>query len=333
MERDIITIIIPIYKVEKYLKKCVQSVINQTYSNLEIILVDDGSPDNCGKICDDYAKEDKRIKVIHKLNGGLSDARNKGLDIATGKYVYFLDSDDSISKDAIKYLYHIIKENNADIAIGKMKEVFKENYSFNQEEILLKENLKDTIKLYTKEQALEEMLYNTEFTNMACNKLYKKRLFSKIRYPVGMLYEDLGTTYKLISCSEKVVLGSKITYYYLANRKESIMNKNYNSTRMQALKFAEEILEFIQREYPKIEKAAIARLYMECIFILLKIPRDNKYKKDNDKIKDYLRKYRWIVINNKKMPIKQKVLCVFAIGGRIPLRIVWKLKEWMKRRK
>ena len=113
---DLVSVIVPIYKVEKYLGKCVDSIINQTYKNLEIILVDDGSPDNSGKICDEYAKKDNRIKVIHKENGGLSSARNAGLDVATGEFIAFVDSDDRIHLDFVEKLYRAIKEENADIA-------------------------------------------------------------------------------------------------------------------------------------------------------------------------------------------------------------------------
>ena len=111
-KEDLISIVIPVYKVEKYLEKCVESVINQTYKNLEILLVNDGSPDNCPKICDEYAQKDNRIKVIHKENGGLSDARNAGIDVATGKYITFIDSDDYISNDYVEYMYNLLKQNN-----------------------------------------------------------------------------------------------------------------------------------------------------------------------------------------------------------------------------
>ena len=116
-EKALISIIIPVYKVEKYLEKCIQSVINQTYENLQIILVDDGSPDNCGKICVEYAKKDHRIEVIHKSNGGLSDARNKGLEIAKGEYIGFVDSDDYIESDMYEVLYNLLKQYNAYVKI------------------------------------------------------------------------------------------------------------------------------------------------------------------------------------------------------------------------
>ena len=117
MEEELISVILPIYNVEKYLEKCLKSVINQTYKNLEIILVDDGSKDNSPQICDEYAVKDKRIVVIHKSNGGLSDARNAGIEIAKGKYIALIDSDDYVEKDYVQFLYQLIKENNAEMSI------------------------------------------------------------------------------------------------------------------------------------------------------------------------------------------------------------------------
>lgn len=332
MKNELITIIVPIYKVEKYIKKCIESVLNQTYNNLEIILVDDGSTDNCGEICEKYAKNDNRIKVIHKENGGLSDARNTAIDVAKGKYIFLLDGDDSIVKRAIEHLYGLIQKYNADIAIGKVREVLESDYNDIEKKDEELYNNKD-VKIYKNKDALETMLYNTEFTNMACNKLYKKELFSGIRYPVGKLYEDLGTTYKIISKAKNTVVTPEVTYHYLVHREGSIMNKEYTSERMQALKFTEEILEFVKKEYIEIEDAAISRLYMECIFILLKLPRKKIYKEDNEKVIKYLREYRYKVIKNKRMPIKQKLLCIASIGGRISLRFVWNVKEFLKKAK
>ena len=324
MNNDLVTIIIPIYKVEKYLSRCIESVLEQTYKNLQIILVDDGSPDNCGKICDEYAKKDNRIQVIHKENGGLSDARNKGLEIAKGKYIYLLDSDDYLEINTIQYLHSLAEEYQADIIVGKERLVFENckcnNYKCEKEEV----------EIYNEKEALEIMLYNTKFTNMGCNKLYKTNLFEGIKYPFGKLYEDLGTTYKLIVKSEKIVLTNQYTYNYLIDRNDSIMNKKFNEKRMDGLEFAEEILQYINKSYPSLTDAAIFRLYIECVYILLKLPNKKIYKEQNDKIKKYLRKYRWNVLKNKKVSKKQKILCISANFGRFFLRMIWKVKEIIK---
>ena len=327
LEKELITIIVPIYKVEKYIEKCVNSVINQTYKNLEIILVDDGSPDKCGEICEKYAQEDKRIKVIHQKNGGLSAARNSGLDIATGSYILLVDSDDYIENYTVESLYNLSQKYQSEITIGSTNLVYED------QQIEDKSNIIDEkIKTYNKEQALEAMLYNTEFTNNAWNKLYKAELFKDIRYPFGKLYEDLATTYKLIAKSNKVVLTSKITYNYLMDRSGSIMNKQFKKERMDALTFTEEILAYIRKNHPNIEKSAIARLYMECIFILLKIPKTREYSVENKKIKQYIRRYRMTVLTDAKMPIKQKMLCFATLGGRNLVKLAWQVKEKIKRK-
>ncbi len=333
MENDLISVIVPIYNVEKYLPYCIDSIVEQTYKNLEIILIDDGSSDNCGKICDDYAKKDKRIRVIHKKNEGIAITRNRGLDEAKGKYIFFVDSDDSIIKETIKYLYTLEQKYNADIAIGQSNVIYEENLTKSLEKNTDKEDDKDIVKTYNTEQAIEAMLYNTEFTNNVWNKLYKKETFFDVRFPEKKIYEDLAVAYKILANAKTVVLGNKRTYNYLTNRKNSIMNTNFSQERMQGLKFAEDMVEYISIEYPEIRKAAISRLYMECIFILLKIPNNKEYRQANKKIKTILRKYRFTVVLDKKMPKKQKLLCIATMFGRLPLKMVWKLKENYKKHK
>lgn len=279
-----------------------------------------------GKICDEFAKNDERIIVIHKKNGGLSDARNVGLNIAKGKWIYFLDGDDSIKNDAIEYLYNLCDKYNADIIIGKEQLVY-DGVSVNSN----KNNImKYNIEVYDSESSLENMLYNTKFSNSSCNKLFKINLFDNIRYPFGKLYEDLGTTYKLISKADKIILSNKKTYNYLTNRSDSIMNKKFDLKRMDGLEFAEEILMFVEKKYPRIKNAAIFRLYLECVFILLKIPNEKQYKLQNEIVYNYIKKYKWNVLKNKKVSKKQKALCLTAVLGKIPLRIVWNIKEKIK---
>lgn len=220
-EKALISLIIPVYKVEKYLEKCIQSVINQTYENLQIILVDDGSPDNCGKICDEYAKKDHRIEVIHKSNGGLSDARNKGLEIAKGEYIGFVDSDDYIEADMYEVLYNLLKQYNADVSICNF-------YTVSQGKISIK-NADNGINEYNRIEILKEILLDKNIQSYAWNKLYKKELFDEIKYPIGKKYEDIGTTFYLLEKCNKIVVTGKSEYYYI-NRQDSIVNNVTEST-------------------------------------------------------------------------------------------------------
>ena len=237
-EKALISIIIPVYKVEKYLEKCIQSVINQTYENLQIILVDDGSPDNCGKICDEYDKKDHRIEVIHKSNGGLSDARNKGLEIAKGEYIGFVDSDDYIEADMYEVLYNLLKQYNADVSICNF-------YTVSQGKISIK-NADNGINEYNRIEILKEILLDKNIQSYAWNKLYKKELFDEIKYPIGKKYEDIGTTFYLLEKCNKVVVTGKSEYYYI-NRQDSIVNNVTEST-------ITDYIELIMQRYDYIEK-------------------------------------------------------------------------------
>ena len=183
MEKKI-SVIVPVYKVEEYLCRCVDSIINQTYKNLEIILVDDGSPDSCGRICDEYAEKDSRIKVIHKENGGLSSARNAGLDIATGDYIGFVDSDDFIDAEMYSMLYEMIK--NADVEISGVN-----GRSFVEEEHLLPyiAGRKNISKEQSCEEAIKGLLLRT-FNSSVCSKLFLGSLFKSRRFEIGKLSED-----------------------------------------------------------------------------------------------------------------------------------------------
>jgi glycosyltransferase involved in cell wall biosynthesis len=262
MKNPLISIIVPAYKVEKYLRRCINSIINQTYTNLEIILVDDGSPDNCGKICDEYAGKDQRIKVIHKENGGLSDARNRGLDIAKGEYIGFIDSDDWIKEDYIEKLLNLINDYNADISICNLVKVYNENQQINAD-------YNPEIKIYTNIQALEQY-FDKYYTNMviACCKLYKAELINGIRFPVGKIHEDEFTTHKLLYKANKTVMTTEGLYYYL-QRNDSIMGKGFNlKGSLHHLEALEERLLFYKKAgLEGVWKKTIKVYFMEITFI------------------------------------------------------------------
>lgn len=221
MKNDLISIIIPVYKVEKYLEKCIESVLKQTYTNLQIILVDDGSPDNCGKICDEYAKRDSRIDVIHKVNGGLSEARNVGISKAKGRYIGFVDSDDYIKENMYEILLNLIKKYDADVSICNLYDVIDGN-----EYIRNKEN---GIREYSRLDILKEVLLDKNIQSYAWNKLYKKELFDEVKYPIGKKYEDIGTTFYVFEKCNKIVVTSEPEYYYL-KRSDSLVNNVTEST-------------------------------------------------------------------------------------------------------
>ena len=225
----IISIIVPVYNVEKYLKRCIDSILNQTFKDFELILVNDGSTDGCKEICNQYEKLDNRIKVIHKENGGLSSARNAGLDIAKGKYIGFVDSDDYINVNMYQNLLDKLIKNKSDLVICKLVRV-KDNYK----ETINKSKIVE--KNYDNLQALQE-LYNINSIDfiVAWNKLYKSELLKDIRYPVGKKYEDEFVIHKILNKCKKVTFINKELYYYY-QRDDSIMGRR-------KVKFSPDILE------------------------------------------------------------------------------------------
>lgn len=214
-----ISVVVPIYNVEKYLPKCIESIINQTYRNLEIILVDDGSTDNSGKIIDEYAKKDNRILAIHKPNGGCSSARNYALDIATGNYIAFADSDDILHEREYEVLQGLIEKYNVDIAFCELQSISSEQFE-QYPNIELKEKSKKEIseKILTPAEALKLMILNSEVGNYVPLKLFKKELFDGHRFEDKIYYEDVALLYKVVANAEKIAYTNEKLYYYQVNR-------------------------------------------------------------------------------------------------------------------
>lgn len=216
-KNNLVSIIVPVYNIENFIEKCIKSLCEQTYQNLEILLIDDGSKDKSGYLCDTMGKKDNRIKVFHKKNTGLSDARNYGIKNASGKYLLFIDGDDTISKDMVEVLYVKITDNEADISACPFIYEYSDGSTKNYEKIV-----RDCDYIMSNEEAVE-LLINKKyaFRHIACNKMYKASLFGDVLFPVGKLYEDMGTVYKLISKAKKIVYTYN-TYYYYYQRSNSI---------------------------------------------------------------------------------------------------------------
>ena len=223
----LISVIVPIYNVERYLEKCIHSILNQTYQNLEIILVDDGSPDNCGAICDQYSAVEQRIKVIHKQNGGLSDARNKGIDAATGEFLVFVDSDDAILSEMIEKLYRRIVIDQSDMAFCGYKQV--NLYGELLSEVALPDKVLTGFDALKVSYESLGVLYTITW-----NKLYKRHLFQSIRFPVGKYHEDEYTSYLIIDqCSRISIIREALYIYY--QRADSIMQEVYSVKRLDGI--------------------------------------------------------------------------------------------------
>ena len=222
---DLISIVVPVYNVETYLRQCVDSVLQQTYSNIEVILVDDGSTDLSGSVCDEYATQDERVRVIHKKNGGLSDARNAGIEVAQGEYVGFVDSDDWIEADMVSCLYDACAESGADIAVaGFFRDFVGSSYinvGFDKETL-------------SGSEALYRLIEGRQIQDYACTKLYRLSLWKEIRFPFGKHYEDIRTVYRVFESADTVCTVPKALYHY-RQRSGSISSEGLNSRKMEWL--------------------------------------------------------------------------------------------------
>ena len=264
----LISVIVPIYNVEKYLRECIDSIINQTYRNLEIILVDDGSPDSCGKICDEYAKKDVRIKVIHKENGGLSDARNAGMYVADGKYLIFVDSDDYMVMEGIEYLYKLISSNDADIAIGGVER-------FNDlDKATVSSSYTGAIKEKTmnKTEAMKDVFLDG---CAAWARIYKKSIHNGICFPKGEINEDEAIVLQILERCTKIVKSNFVVYKYRF-RPNSITSVDFNIKKLDWYYHCKENLEFIENNFPGLTEYAGKRYYSSIIFSLVSISQSDK---------------------------------------------------------
>lgn len=204
----LISVIVPVYNVEKYLHNNINSILSQTYKNLEIILVDDGSSDNSSKICDEYAKNDKRIKVIHKTNGGLSDARNAGIDASSGDYICFIDSDDTIDMDMIKLLYESLTKENSDVALCKLNIVSDKGEKKLYDEVNINQISTETIaSLFIKNDSWHEKnrIVSNGLTWSACRAIYSRKIVGDTRFIKNMISEDFFSIWKLLGNVKKLV--------------------------------------------------------------------------------------------------------------------------------
>lgn len=217
---ETVSVVVPCYKVEAYVHRCVDSILRQTYRDLDVILVDDGSPDRCGQICDEYAAADHRVRVLHQSNQGLSAARNAGLELMIGKYVTFVDSDDWLDDTCLETLHRIMIDTDADLSVCNLLRT--------SDERMTRPPAADTILELSREEAIAQIL-KPRYGSMvaACGKLYRAELFTKIRFPVGRLHEDAFTTYRVILQCRKLALTTSPLYFYW-QRPDSIMGSPFN---------------------------------------------------------------------------------------------------------
>ena len=304
---DLVSIIVPIYGVEEYLSKCIDSIINQTYKNLEIILVDDGSPDKCPDICDAFEKKDERIKVIHKKNGGLSDARNAGIDTAHGDYIVFVDSDDWIENTMVEHLLFACKKYNVEMAT--CARYITDGHStravaFN-----------GPARAYSAEEALNEILLGKSMDVAAWDKIYVRNLFEEIRFPVGENNEDIAVFYKLVDLAGRVAHTGTTEYFY-RSRPGSITKLKYSTDARKIIeKNLNSIEKFLDKEYPSCMPSFYRYKTMNIYALLNKYIKCEGTKKTQEfeHLMNEFRKNKSYFFNDDQTPSKEKKIAIMIL--------------------
>lgn len=270
--QQLISIIVPVYNVEDYLRRCLSSIINQTYLNIEIIVINDGSTDGSLKICEEFIKLDSRMRLYTKKNGGLSSARNFGLEKVLGEYIIFVDSDDYVTKDYVSNLYIAISNKNSDIAVSRFVEINED------QKIALKNDTHTlNIEYYNNTEGLKQLFLQKKFDNNAWGKIYKKFLFNNMQYPEGKLFEDIAITYKLFGKASKISYINVKDYYYV-QRKNSIMNAKFNEKKLDLLPIVDDMFDDISNQNPELINYVGCRSFSSLINLWRNIPDDSEYR-------------------------------------------------------
>lgn len=324
---ELVTVIIPIYKAEKYLDRCIISVVHQTYQNLEIILIDDGSPDLCPELCDKWAQKDNRIRVIHQANRGISEARNVGIANANGKYILMVDSDDYLYDGMVEVLYKALTTEDSDLAICDFQKGIEESFDFSYDSEISVEVIDGETALYRIYLGDEKALQYVA----PWGKLYKKKLFDKIQYPESKIFEDIFVTHQLLFRCEKIaVIPQKLTYYF--QNPTSIMNSKFHVGKLDYLPALKQRIDFFQEHHlKKLQEIA----YEEYLHALIwEYSRVNDLLGDKEQMKYIVLCYRTVYkygYASKRYPKENAIfLGVFNLNPKFII-LYWKISAKFKK--
>lgn len=298
----LISIIIPVYNAEKYINRCIDSILAQTFTDFELILINDGSTDRSGIICDEYSTIDKRIKVIHKENGGPADARNIGIDISVGKYIGFVDSDDYIAPNMYELLYEKCESNKVNIAMCGRYDVYdnrpKAKFVLN------------TCEKWTNKVAMKNLLTWNNIDSSPCDKLFDRRLLENTRFPINKNVEDMYIIYKLIHLTNGVTHVGQPLYYY-CHRPDSRSVEEFSIKRLDILEVSNEIRNFIIKRYPELKEEADNFYYKNILLVfkmLSPISVRNKYLSHYKNIKNRIINNTYEIVNNRYIDKRNKLI-------------------------
>ncbi len=311
-----ISIVVPVYNTRDYITECIESILGQNYENIELILVDDGSTDGSGNICDDYANHNcNRIKVIHTHNRGPSAARNTGIAAADGEYLLFVDGDDIISFDHVYRLYRLIKKYDADMSACGYIETSSRNFTpdYSDEELC-----------FDRTQAMEDILYQRHINSGPVCKLYKRSLFDNVRFPEGTFYEDTIAIPKVINNADRIAWSMDVTYAYFM-REGSTMRAEYSERTYQYVKVTDELMRWVGENYPELINAAISRFVWANIYVYIKMP--GKTVPHYDEVRNNIRKYGTKVLADKKVRRANKAALVLSYMGHGVVSMAYSIKN------
>lgn len=308
-ESLLVSIIIPVYNVCQYLECCLQSVLKQTYHNIEIILVDDGSTDGSGDLCDEYARKDTRIITIHQDNQGQAAARNKAFSVSKGAFIVYIDSDDYVSKNYVELLVKFVIEKDADIVQCEMRKF--------RSEAQIKDVARTgeiNIEVYTASTALEEFCYQRKFYAGPCCKIIRREILDDIPFPEDMGYEDMAIMFRLLGKAKKIILLPRIMYYYRQHNK-STMHNRFSDKKIDRIRIAEQLKEYIETYYPENIQAMKSRYLLAQLQLIMELPFDKKYDELRKCVKDNIHITRKDVIQDKKAKKSLRAMACASYGG------------------
>ncbi|MBZ2404815.1 glycosyltransferase family 2 protein [Liquorilactobacillus hordei] len=322
----LISVIVPVYNVAPFLRRCLDSIINQIYKNIEIVLVNDGSTDNSGEILNEYKLKDPRIKIIQQRNGGLSNARNTGISNSKGTYITFIDSDDYVSKDYVSYLLSLLQKNNfqSKLAICSLMNIFTKTKT-------QKDNGNGQEVVLTGKECIEKMCYQDLVDTCAYAKLGARELYDNVKFPEGMLFEDIATTYKLFDLCDTVCCGFQAKYFYVI-REGSIVTSNFSTKKLELLPMTDKMASYVSSKYPELAPATLRRQVYSRFSTLNQILADSNANVPSQKkaILNYLKLHKKDVLSNPKTPKRDRVAYFFLSFGIFVYKYAWKFYEFLK---
>lgn len=320
--KPLVSIIVPVYNVENYIEKCVESLINQTYENIEIILINDGSADDSGKICDTLSMTDNRIRVIHQENGGVSAARNNALDHMQGDFVTFVDADDYVASDFIECLYNAVSEHNADISTcghyrvefdGSLKKIY--HLSDNPDEVICMSG-KDSIT---------NMFYENICSASSGSKLYKKEIFKNLRFPGYIMGEDTFVVYYAFKNSNVIAHTNKPLYYYVQHSASVTNNKANYYKFYDYVRLYDHIINSVDCSHDsEFYLSIVNRLIENNFWVYMKLRNcPNMFFEEKKHIENNIKKYRKLVISNPKAKPRVRIACTLSLAGMKALNLIY----------